>query len=136
MSEKLTNAQFADLLRSIARVYDERPEIPQPYHMGSDGGTEFVFCNNKEQFAATIRAFGPGRKDQCDDCLLFYPDITRGIGLRIYGHKHNCCERVQIGQKVVPAHAEQVIPAAPERVEPVYEWHCAPFLEAAGVGRE
>ena len=84
---------------------------------------------SKEEFARTVKAFGPGRKDADNDGLLFFPELAAGSGLRIFGFKDRCCERIQVGTKVIPAREETVLPAAPEQVIPVYEWHCAPFLE-------
>lgn len=40
------------------------------------------------------------------------------------------CERVKVGEKVIPAKPETVVPAQPERVEEVYEWKCPPSVLA------
>lgn len=45
-------------------------------------------------------------------------------GLFIVCSAPGLCEKVQVGTKVVEATEEQVIPAQPEREEPVYEWKC------------
>ena len=39
-------------------------------------------------------------------------------------YKETVCEKVQVGEEVIPAQPEQVIPAKPERVESVYEYKC------------
>jgi hypothetical protein len=132
---ELTNRQFAAVLRRIATVYEQSPDIPKLYNLTN--GAEFVFCHSKESFAAAVKAFGPGRKDADAEDLLYFPELTRGTAIRINGFKSNMCERVKVGTKVIPAKEqlvipEHVIPATPERTEDVYEWKCSPFLETPG----
>ena len=44
--------------------------------------------------------------------------------------RETVCERVVVGKKVIPARAEQVIPAAPESSVDEVEWRCHPVLTA------
>lgn len=127
MSIKLSNSEFASKLRAIADVYDANPGIPQLYNLTA--GNEYVFCHAKNEFAAAVKAFGTGEKGDDDDGLKFYPEITEGLTLRVYGFKSAICERVEVGKTVIPATPEVVIPATPEQIVSVYEWHCGAFLD-------
>lgn len=123
----LTNEEFAALLERLANIYRQNPGIPQLYTLTES--TEFVFCHDKDTFARTVKAFGPGTKSADTDSLIFTPEACPTI--RVNGFRHAICERVQIGTRVVP---ERVIEARnaeiiPEHEEPVYEWKCAPFLQ-------
>lgn len=123
----MTNVEFSQMLRNLADIYEAQPELPQLHSLREGIGSEFIFCHTKEVFANAVRAFGAGAKDADADGLIFRPE---GFPmLKIYGFKSNLCERVQIGTQVIPATEEQIIPAQPEREVPVYEWHCAPFLD-------
>ena len=132
---KLTDAELADQLEALAKLYRANPELPPLYHLGYVG-TEVVYCMTKADFSAAVKAFGPGEKSHDEEWLTYQPSAFPTVMVR--GYKPNICVRGQTGSKRVP---EQTIPAQPAREEtvipehdePVYEWICAPFLEAPSV---
>ena len=134
--QQLTNAQLAAQFRALADIYEANPDIAQPYSI-QYGAPELCFCSGKEQFAATVKAFGPGeKKDEktngMDGTISFVPAAFRGI--EIVAYKAKTCERVVVGTREIPEQRipEQVIPAAviPPRTEEIVEWRCKPFLES------
>lgn len=124
----MTNQELAQKLRDLAEIYEENPDIRRPYFAES---RNLVFCHNPEEWHATVRAFGAGRKSADDDALLFTPDVFPF--LQIYGYKNTICEAVVVGKKIVPASfkPEQYIPSevVVEHEEDVIEWRCRPFTE-------
>jgi hypothetical protein len=130
----MTNIELADELRKLADIYERNPEAVQPY-----SGTEsdlLICCRSKQEFAATVKAFLPGKKEECSwdkDALIFRPT---GLALRlmIHGYKGQVCTRIVVGTRLVPAQVtlaqpvteEQIIP---EHEEEIVEWKCGPFLD-------
>jgi hypothetical protein len=53
-------------------------------------------------------------------CNIYFTRRFGDLELDININKDNSCERVKVG--------ERVIPAQPERTEPVYEWKCPDSL--------
>lgn len=124
--QQITNAELAAQLRALADIYEQNPEIPAPYDM-REGHTDFVFCHDRDVFAAAIKAFGAGEKKFTSDRVEFLP--ASFPNLIVSCERNKVCERVVIGTRHV---AEKVIP---ERVIPAYteeivEWQCKPFLES------
>lgn len=122
----MTNQEYAEGLRELARIYDENPLMPQP------SGDFYIFCHGaRELFTHAIRAFGAGDKRQSlsGEELIFKPtDII--LPVQIWVHKEVVCTRRVVGERTVP---ELIIPASPERVVPehkeeIVEWDCGPFL--------
>lgn len=127
----MTNLELAQKLRDLAQIYEDNPAAQMPYFVESISS---VFCHNPEEWHATVRAFGAGKKSADDNALLFTPDAFPF--LQIYGYKNTICEAVVVGKKLVPA---AIIPETytPSRViheheEDVVEWRCRPFTEPAG----
>lgn len=114
--------RFSEGLRELADFYDAHPEVKAPYT-----GTNFtIFGITKEDLPIYARAFGKAEK--CFDAYSF--QLSKSFGyemkLRTYSSREEVCERVKIGEKVVPAHT---IPAQEEKfveeeVEAVFEWKC------------
>ena len=123
----MTNKEFADGLRRIARVYEENEDVKLPYNQGD----MTIYCHHKAELAAAVRAFGAGEKKDEEGCMVFLPSTAPGI--RIIGFKDGICERVCVGLKelpevVVPAKAAEPEMVIPARVVEVYEWRCSPLL--------
>lgn len=131
-TETQTNAQLATRLRALAELYDANPEAAQLYRLGPIN-VALVFCMNKEQTAATIRAFGPGTKtDDPSGWVDYAPSNFPGVLIKIY--KTNVCERVKVGEMEIPERVISARPAEDERVVPahveeVFEWRCGPLLD-------
>lgn len=81
-----------------------------------------------------MRALGGGRydKDESGSSLLL-DGMCGGLPVRIWVQRDAVCERVQVGEKTVEYEAQPAREAMPARTEtvPVYEWKCAPLLDAA-----
>jgi hypothetical protein len=110
--------QMIDDFRQMLNWLEDHPSCPLP--------TEILIqrCNI---YAETLPEFleirrqleAGGEKKSISDTIYF----TRRFGdleLDININKDNSCERVKVG--------ERVIPAQPERTEPVYEWKCPDSL--------
>ena len=128
----MTNSELAIRLRKLADLYDANPDAAQPHDLSQDR-RELVFCHNKRTTAATIKAFGPGTKDDSEynGTIVYKPHAFPEIEIHIF--KSNVCERVKVGEREVPetviparpAQAEVVIPA---RTEEIFEWRCGALL--------
>lgn len=119
----MTNREYAQCLRRIAVVYEDNPDIKQPYE-GVDSPW-WIFTWNAEDFARTVLAFGKGNKRFGNDELLFIPDV--GLQLQMRCQRDQVCDRKVVGTRHVP---EKVIPAQviPAHEEDIVEWDCKPIL--------
>lgn len=126
---EISNETFVSGLRKLADLYEAHPEVPLPHNIGMYG--DAIYCHSPAGFAAAVRMFGAGSKSDGDSTLDFTPGFP--LPFKVYGFKSDICERVQIGEEVVPAQPEQVvpehvIPAVAEHTKPIYKWNCKPFL--------
>ena len=124
----MTNTEYATALRRIADIYAANPYINQP-HDGVDS-TIHIFCHSKDEFAAAVKAFGPGTKSDDKDGVIFTPDCVAPLKIAIYGFKNSCCQRIVRGEEEVP---EEIVPArtVPAHRREIVEWVCGPFLDSA-----
>src|SRR5271155_355021 len=99
----MTNSECAAAYRKLADLLENNPEMAQPYE-GSEHVNILFFCNSKEQFQATVKAFGRGKKEDGLNTLDFTPDFP--LSIKVYGWKRLCCESRAV-TKIVP---EMVIP--------------------------
>ena len=130
MSELTAQQQFSQSLRELADFYDQHPEVKLP---GSVSGFS-IFGANKEELAIGARAFGKAEKLFTETAFQLVKTFPSGLKLEFYKCRESVCERVEVGEEVVPAH---VIPATeevfiPESVKKIYEWRC-PDSILAGV---
>jgi hypothetical protein len=131
--ESKTNAEVAAGFRRLAELLETHPDMRQPYE-GSTVPLLFM-SHSKEQFAATIKAFGKGVKSNGGDTLDFTP-TDFPLPVRVYGFKSNICEKRPV-TRVVPATSARVIPeqfisAVPEHEVTSMEYICDPaFLRVA-----
>lgn len=94
-----------------------------------------------KDMAVMARQLGTATKDQDDEFFILTKRFSRAVSLQCVRHREFVCDRIQVGEKVIPAQPAmeipaQVIPATPERIVPVYEWQCPPSLLAAHLGDE
>jgi len=128
--QELTNSQLAAQLRALADIYEAHPEIAQLYDFTDGAPGVFIFCHDKETFAATVKAFGAGtKKNGVENSVNFIPDAFPK--LLITSWKDKVCERVVVGTREIP---ERVVPATegytvPARTEEIVEYRCTPFLK-------
>jgi hypothetical protein len=128
----MTNQEFAAGLRQLAQLLEDNPEMVQPWleHI------QFM-CRGKAAFAATVKAFGAGKKSESDAntsfaSIDFTPD-SFPLPVVVHGFKAAICERVT-GTRVVPRQVIPAKPAEPERIieeheEETVEYVCGPILE-------
>jgi hypothetical protein len=82
-----------------------------------------LFVNSKEEMAEAARWLGSCDKHTKGNWFC----LTRKFGnisAEVNIEHERVCERVKVGERVVPARPERVLPAEPEKVEEVYEWKC------------
>lgn len=81
---------------------------------------------DKEKFASKAKSFGKSEKVSDDSYFMLRKNFSTSIILDLNIHHTEMCERIKVGEKVIPAH---VVPATeethvPERTEEVFEWRC------------
>jgi len=133
--KKLTNYEYAAALRALALLLEQNPDMVQPWE-GSENSDLLFMTHDRDEFAATVAAFGTGAKDVNDNCLVFIPEFP--LRIKVFGFKSAICEPVtvtrMVPETVVPA--RPAIPEQPEHVIPAHEetvteYVCAPFLAHA-----
>lgn len=117
--QKSDRAEFINGLRDLANWYGEHPDLEAP---GAYGGFN-IYTQSPEHFAELRRILGVSEKQSVTDTIYFRKSFGSYVKLDININKEKTCEKVKVGTRIVPAQ--------PERVEEVYEWKCAPILEAA-----
>ena len=86
-------------------------------------GTVYVFCNSAEEFGDAVSVLGECTKN-ANDLYLNATHYVGNLECQVTVSREKACERVKVGEKVIPATPEHVIPATPERSEDVYDWKC------------
>lgn len=120
--ENLTSQQkFSQALREVADFYDQHPEIKTPVL-----GEMTIFGADKEQIALGARAFGKADKVFKGEYFSLIKTFPSGMRLEYFADRERVCERVKVGEEVIPAH---VIPAqeetiVEEKIKEVFEWRC------------
>lgn len=115
-------ANFIQGLRDFADWLEAHPVLP-PTLYGLPNGRILLFVKDKDQLAAAARWLGTCEKVVTEDWFSLVKTFGP-IALEALIERPQVCERVKIGEKVIPAQPERVLPAEPERVEEVYEWQC------------
>ena len=124
----MTAAEFARSLHAIAEFYEANPNMPVPY---VDIFNTFV--QSKGDMIHCARMLGTCDKSVTNDWF----ELQRNFGqikLVVNIRRDSVCERVKVGERVVP---EQHLPAreaeiVPEHTENVYEWKCPEALLSGG----
>lgn len=126
-------------LRSFASFLEERGEgLPHfylpgffvhvsEYHEDEHGNWVVDHEKTKEVMAQCARAMKPCEKEYVGDDL----ELVRQFGevrFTVYSSRDAVCERKQVGTKIIPAKEARIVPAEPEREEPVYEYDCGALL--------
>lgn len=112
--------EYADGLRKFAEWVEET-DVDYLPSLRVD-----LFSYDKQDFDEKASQVGGYREKAL---VGSYAIVRRNFGphsVEVNIPREKVCERVQVGEKTVPA-AE----AAPERVEPVYEWQCEGFTVTA-----
>lgn len=124
--------EFIRSLRLLANWYEAHPEIsvlPHPYLFKTLWPSEFK--DPKTILAAVAKAGGKVAKNYTETEIQV--EVRFGsILLRYDAPREKVCERVKVGEKIIPA---KVVPAReemfiPEKVEEIFEWKCPESLLA------
>jgi hypothetical protein len=86
-----------------------------------DGGTPIAM-------AVLISHLGPVKKDAGEATFDVQKDFGGGVTLRWWASRTSVCHAKVVGTRTVPAEAEKIIPAKPERVEEVVEYECPSLM--------
>lgn len=117
----MTGKELAVLLRKQAEVIEKLPD-----RFWVNESRIGIGCKDKESVAEVARSLGGEWEKEASD-IYFYLNRTVGDckdAIYAYAERKVVCERVKVGEKVVPAQPETLVPATPERVEEVYKWVC------------
>lgn len=118
-----TNKQrFVSTLREIADYVESRP-FDANGHYFHVLGSFFLACKNAEQFGKNVAAAGTVEKTSDDNNLRAVVKFGDEQFV-ILVPKDETCQRVKVGERVIPAKEEYTTPATEKRVEEVFEWKC------------
>lgn len=127
--------QFIEGLRKLAELYQAHPELELPQYFDP-----FTIYNvKKESLPRVARIFGSLEKRYDESSFRLRKDFGGGIILETYSSRESVCQRVKIGERVVPAHVVPAKPAEPEliveeKVVDEFAWECPDSLLAAPAG--
>lgn len=106
-------------LRELADFLEARPEIEM-----WGGLTINLFADTNEKFAEAARTMGSCNKLTDGAYFMLRKEFSGGIKVDVNRNREAICTKVKIGEKIIPAVPETVLPAKPAHVEEVYEWQC------------
>lgn len=126
----MTHSEYAAGLRQVAEFIEAHPEIPLP------SATLTCYSLHSKNIAAlTARALAQsGRCNKSyEESLLRLKGKFGAIELEYLGMRSNVCERIKVGERLVPERYVPPQPATegqtiPEHKEAVYEWSCDSIL--------
>lgn len=133
-----TRLPFPALLREVAALLDQHPEIQTPEVSGVyiTPTIKWFGLHSPEAVAAVLRAFpGPWVKndpteDDYHSKFAIYTGSFFGAHVEVIVRRENVCTRVKVGEREVT----QAIAVTTREVtvtEPIYEWECGSVLAAA-----
>lgn len=127
---RIERHQYVNGLRAAADFYERATEVKLPSNH-TDIANYVV--NTKDDARAIIKALGSCKKAYDDDYFRIIKEISPGFKLSFILMRDNVCEKVQVGTKIVEEHIIPAEPAreeklVPQRVEPIYEYHCPSVL--------
>jgi len=114
-------SEFTDGLRELAEWFDAHPEVDEPTYKA----LSIYPPDDPEVIATVARAMGTARKVWEDQLLYIKKDFGGGVELSAAFSREAICKKVVKGYKMVPAVAEHVVPAQPERQVEIVEWECS-----------
>lgn len=117
------NAELIDGLRQLADWLEAHP-IPRSY----SGVDMNIFFDDVTALVAGTRGWGRLEKKGQGDFYFLRKEFGSEVRLDANVRREVLCERVKVGERVVPAQPERILPAEPEKVEDVYEWKCPDSL--------
>ncbi len=115
--EQKRHRDFVKGLREMADWYEQHPETPIPA-----APSFMIMVNDGVSFRKAVQAARSGKKTEFGNYIGF-SKMFGGVGWTIAISRSVICERIQVGEREVPAE-----PAKPARTEPIYEWKCPESL--------
>jgi hypothetical protein len=107
-------------LRGLLDFYERNEDMPAPICT-----TECVHVpDSSKEMAALTRAAGGLRKESYVDNAFIMKREFGPVVFRLLCFKEQTCERVKVGEIVIPAKPERILPAEPEQVVEQFEWKC------------
>jgi hypothetical protein len=103
--------EFIASLRRAAEFLEAHPDVPTPFPVCLGW-----YEQGKAGAAALAKAAGRVSKQHMDDNLWVHFEISDSLKFSYGCGRTAVCERIVVGT--------EVIPAQPERVVEVVEWHC------------
>ncbi len=107
---------FVQQLRARADWYEAHPDVPEPYIP-----TWNVFLTTRAELAAVARQVGDATKGDTDTGFFFLRVERPDFAIDFNVPREQVCTSRVVG--------ERVIPAQPERTEPIIEWDCGTLCE-------
>jgi hypothetical protein len=118
-ADRRERRDFIDGLRALANFYEDRPDLDAPLEQ-----TIQLCALDKQTFLAYRRAAGFEKYHHEGEYLKFEHAFSPMVKFQIFTDREHICERVQVGEIVIPARDETLLPAKPEERIPKYEWRC------------
>lgn len=119
------NSELIVALESLVAFLKDRPEFPE-----LDGSQmSCLRFLSKEELPANVRLLGTCKKIVDDSYYTFTKDFGARLHLSVFTYRKELCQQVVVGEKLIPAQEEKIIPATiipakPEQIVPVYAWSC------------
>lgn len=132
--------EFIASLRQVADFFEEHPQLPTPCN--TEFHVHFWPAAGKPQLRTFARAFsdyGGVKKDvfgeHGNDPSLKLVGRIGTLEIWTSAERAKVCVRRQTGTRTIPATpalpecVQPAKPGQPERIEPLYDWDCGPFLK-------
>ncbi len=124
--------QSARGLRELADLYESVPDLPVT------ASTLYIFTNNPRELRQAVLAFRP-MKRSIDNKYINFRRRFGPITIEVTAQRENVCERIFVGEKIIPAKPAMTVPAQPEKhyaeepehTEAIYEWQCPGFNDVS-----
>jgi hypothetical protein len=85
-------------------------------------------ATQKSVLTDLVKRLGHAKKDYTEGFVNIDRRFGDHVRLHISAERQTVCERIVVGQRIVPAHDEYTVPAEPEKTVDIVEWKCAPIL--------
>jgi hypothetical protein len=130
----MTNKEYADGLRLIAKFYETHPEMPLPYNGGTNGFTVFASSRQGESLSeiTAILADDGDLTKRVNDTFYYVSRQFGGLRFEALDYRKNVCQVVGL-HKEIKTVTREITPAVTQEVQEeveVLEWGCPKSLLA------
>jgi hypothetical protein len=135
------NAKLIDELREVIAFLEERPDFPSlgtcyTFYAFVRGDDNLKAMDELRNAAKMMNGCKKSADAEWFNLTKEFGVNGAGARIQVTRSRDKVCERVKVGEEVIPAQPERVepekvIPAAPERVVEKFEWRCPESLLAA-----